>query len=156
MHYVIKQCQTCWLSLNEVLVRIIEQYQNLKKYFLKTLPILPGFKAKNGVNQTERYQKIKNVLTSKTALGYMMFIVHCPCSLSFIVHCQDFKEVVHLQSTELKIKVLYTRFVELVKDLLSIIHEKWFFHETDEAATKGRNDPSHQSRRKMQGLSCIF
>ena len=54
MHYVIKHCQTCWLSLDKVLVRIIVQYKNLKVYFLKTLPTLPGFKGKNGVNQTER------------------------------------------------------------------------------------------------------
>ena len=111
MHYVIKHCQTCWLSLDKVLVRIIVQYKNLKVYFLKTLPTLPGFKGKNGVNQTERQQRIKNVLTSKTALAYMLFIVHVR---------QDFKEfVVPLQFTEPKIHVLYTKCVKLVKDLLS-------------------------------------
>ena len=92
-------------------MRIIEQYENLKEYFLKTLPTLPGFKGKNGVNQTERYQRIKNVLTSKTALAYMSFIVHM---------CQDFKKfVVPLRSTEPKIHVLYVKCVKLVKDLLS-------------------------------------
>ena len=76
-HYVIKYCQTCWLSLGKVLVRTIEQYQNLKEYILKTLPMLSGFKGKNVVSQTERYQIIKNVLTSKAALAYMSFIVQC-------------------------------------------------------------------------------
>ena len=40
----------------------------------------------------------------------------------FIVHvCQYFKEfVIPLQSTELKIHVLYTKCVKLVKDLLNI------------------------------------
>ena len=76
MHYVMKHCQTRWLSVDKVLVRIIEQYENLKEYFLKTPPTLPGFKGKNEVNQTERYQRIRNVLTSKTALAYMSFIVH--------------------------------------------------------------------------------
>ena len=76
-HYVIKHCQTCWLSLGKVLVRIIEQYQDLKEYIRKTLPMLPGFKGKNVVNQTERYQIIMNVLTSKAALPYMSFIVQC-------------------------------------------------------------------------------
>ena len=116
-HYVIKHCQTRWLSLDNVLVRIIEQYEkqpkfyeNLKEYFLKTLRTLPGF-GKNGVSQTERYQRIKNVLTSKTALVYMSFIDHA---------CQDFEEfVVPWQSTEPKIHVLYTKCVKLVKDLLS-------------------------------------
>ena len=92
-------------------MRIIEQYENLKEYFLKALPTLPGFKGKNGVNQTERYQRIKNVLTSKTALAYMSFIVYM---------CQDFKKfVVPLRSTEPKIHVLYVKCVKLVKDLLS-------------------------------------
>ena len=50
--------------------------------------MLPGFKGKNGVNQTEHYQRIKNALTSKTALAYMLFMyvrVHL---------CQDFKDYV--------------------------------------------------------------
>ena len=79
-HYVINHCQTRRLSLDKVLLWIIKQYKNLKEYFLKTLP--------------EHYQRIKNVLTSKTALAYLLFIVHL---------CQDFKEfVVPLQSTESK------------------------------------------------------
>ena len=81
-HYIIKHCQTRWLILDKVLVRIIKQYENLKEYFLKTLSTLLGFKGKNGVNQTERYQRIKNVLTSKTALAYIIHV------------CQDFKEFV--------------------------------------------------------------
>ena len=84
-YYVIKHCQTCWVGLDKVLLRIIEQYENLKEYFLKTPPTLPGFKVEYGVNQTERFQRIKNVLTSKTALVYVSFIVHV---------CQDFKEFV--------------------------------------------------------------
>ena len=111
MHYVIKHCQTCWVSLDKVLVRMTKQYQNFKEYVLKTLPMLPGFKGKNRVKQTEYYQRIKNVFTSKTALAYMLFIVHV---------CQDFKEfVVPLQSTEPKICMLYTKCVKLVKYLLS-------------------------------------
>ena len=90
---------------------VIEQYENLKEYFLKILNMLPGLNRKNEVNQTERYQKIKNVLTSKTALAYISFIVHL---------CQDFKEsVVPWQSKETKIHVLYTKCVKFVKDLLS-------------------------------------
>ena len=68
-----------------MLGRIIEQYENLKRYFLKTLPILPEFKGKSGVNQTERYQRIKDVLASKAALAYILFIVPV---------CQGFKEFV--------------------------------------------------------------
>ena len=50
----------------------------------------------------------------------MSFMLHGPCSLSFIVHYQDFnKFVVALQSTEPIIQLLYTKYVKLVKDLLS-------------------------------------
>ena len=92
-------------------MKIIEQYKNFKEYFVKTLPTLPGFKGKNEVHQTELYQRLENVLTSKTALTCKPFIIHV---------CQDFKEfVVPLQSTEPKIHVLYTKCVKLVKDLLS-------------------------------------
>ena len=73
--------------------------------------MLPGFKGKNGVNQTDCYQGIRNVWASKAALAYMLFIVRV---------CQDFKEfVLPLQSTEPNIHVLYTKSVKLVKDLLS-------------------------------------
>ena len=121
--YVIKHCQTRWLSLDKGLVRIIEQYENLKDYFLKSLPTTPAFKGKRGINQTERYQRIKNVLTSKTALAYVSFIVHV---------CQDFKEfVVPLQSTDPKIHVLYTKCVKLVKDVLSkFVKPNFFMKET--------------------------
>ena len=72
---------------------------------------MPGFNRKNEVNQTERYQKIKNILTSKTALAYISLIVHL---------CQDFKEsIVPLQSKEPNIHVLYTKCVKFVKYLLS-------------------------------------
>ena len=85
MHYVIKHWQIHWLSLDKVLGRIIKQYENLKGYFLKTLPMLPEFKGKSGVSQTERYQRIKNVMASKTALAYMSLIAHV---------CQGFKEFI--------------------------------------------------------------
>ena len=58
-HFVLKHCQTRWLSLDKVLVRIIEQVANLKVYFLEFLPKQPRFKEKNGIQQTERYQRIR-------------------------------------------------------------------------------------------------
>ena len=54
-----------------------------------------------------------------TCRSCSMVHVHCR-SLSFIVHYQDFnKFVVALQSTEPIIQLLYTKYVKLVKDLLS-------------------------------------
>ena len=54
--FVLKHCQTRWLSLDKVLLRIIEQFENLKEYFLNKLPTLSGFNGSNGINKTERYQ----------------------------------------------------------------------------------------------------
>ena len=68
-HFLLRHCTTRWLSLDKVLVQIIEQYENLKEYFLKTLPKLPGFHGKNGVEQTECYQRIKSNLNSPGALA---------------------------------------------------------------------------------------
>ena len=146
-HYVIKHSHTRWLSLDKVLVRIIEQYENLKEYFLITLPTLLGFKGKNGVSQTERYQRIRNVLTSKAAIAYMSFSVHV---------CQDFKEfVLPLQSTEPKIHVLYTKCFKLVKDLPSK------FVKNDSFMKQTKLLPKEEiiqaiNQRKMQRLSFIF
>ena len=52
-HFVLKHCQTRWLTLDRVLVRIIEQFGNLKEYFLMKLSTLPGFKGKK-CNEEER------------------------------------------------------------------------------------------------------
>lgn len=74
--FVIKHCQTRWLSLDRVLVRILEQFENLKEYFLVKLPELPGFNGKNGIRQTERYQRIRNALTNPVTKVYMSFVVN--------------------------------------------------------------------------------
>ena len=109
-HFLLRHC-TSWWSLDKVLVRIIEQYENAKEYFLKTLPKLPGCRWKNGVEQTERYQRIKSNLNNPGALVYMSFVVYI---------AQDFKNfVLPLQAEEPKINILKTKYTRLVKDILS-------------------------------------
>ena len=99
------------LSLDKVSVRIIEQYENLNEYYLKTLPKLLGFRGKNGVEQTERYQRIKSNLNNSGALAYMSFVAYI---------AQDFKNfVLPLQAEEPKIHILNTKCTRLVKDILS-------------------------------------
>ena len=80
-----RHCETRWLSLEKVLVKINEQWENLKEYFLKKLPTLTGFKGKNGVESTARYTRIKNYPTNKNIpamLGYVVFLA------------QDFKKFI--------------------------------------------------------------
>ena len=41
--YALKHCTTRWETLQRVLVRLIEQYDNLNQYFLVFLPTTPTF-----------------------------------------------------------------------------------------------------------------
>ena len=108
-HFVLKHCQTRWLSLNCVLVRIIEQIDNIKEYFLVKLPVLPGFKGKNGIRESKRYQRIKNALTNPATKVYMSFVIN-------VAH--NFKEfVMPLQGAEPKIHIIHNKCAKLVTDI---------------------------------------
>ena len=99
--FVLKHCQSRWLSLDRVLVRIVEQFKNLKEYFLVKLPSLPGFTGKNGIRETDRYQRIRKALTDPKTKIYMSFIINL---------AQNFKDfILPLQSVEPKIHLLYDK-----------------------------------------------
>ena len=55
--YLLNYCSTCWLYIGKVIVRIMEQMENIKEQFLTFLPAQKGFINKNGVGNAERYQK---------------------------------------------------------------------------------------------------
>ena len=74
--FVLQHCQSWWLSLDRVVVRIAEQFENLKEYFLVKLPLLPGFTGKNGIWETDCYQRIRKALTDLKTKIYMSFIIH--------------------------------------------------------------------------------
>lgn len=110
VHYVLRHCQTRWLSIEKVLVRIIEQIDNLCEYFLKELPKQKSFKGKNGVGNTDRYKRIKDYLNNKSLLPFMAFVV-------FI--CQDFRRfLVPLQTKAPMIHLLYPMQRKLIQSLL--------------------------------------
>lgn len=73
-HVMIKHIASRWLCIKKVVIRITDQWQNLKIYFLEYLPNQKGF-AKD-IETTDRYQKIRKYLTSKTSLIYLGFAVH--------------------------------------------------------------------------------
>ena len=74
-HYVLRHCQTRWLSIEKVLVRIIEQISNLREYFLIELPKKKSFREKIGVWNANRYKRITDNLNGKSLLPYMTFVV---------------------------------------------------------------------------------
>lgn len=142
-HFVLKHCQTRWLSLDRVLVRIMEQFDNLKEYFLVKLPTLPRFNGKNGIRETERYQRIKNNLTDPTTKAYMTFVVN-------VAH--DFKDfVIPLQSSEPKIHLLHNKCTKLITDIAvrfidksKIFNSKGTLLSTDELIKVIKNKDNHK------------
>ena len=92
---------TRWLGMKCVGVRCLEQYENLKEYFLKFLPKEKGFVST--VEKTARYQRVKSVLVdniSEACLGFMVFAV------------QDFESFLRrFQFDQPMLHVLYTGIV---------------------------------------------
>ena len=96
-----KHCTSRWISLDKVLVKLIEQFDNLKEYFLNTLPTLPGFNEKRGIAFTARYKRIREYLTDKLVLILMHLVVSV---------AQDFqKPMIH---------VLHSKCMDLIYSLL--------------------------------------
>ena len=66
---------TQWLSLEKVLVKLMEQWENLSEYFLRKSPALPGFTGSKGISSTARYVQIKGYLQSKKISIIFAFVV---------------------------------------------------------------------------------
>ena len=113
--YLLKYCSTRWLYIGKVIVRLLEQIENLKQYFLTFLPGQTNFKGKKGVDSTERYQRIK-VLNNKMLLPTLSFIVY---------GTQIFKSFIMLfQSDQPLIHFLHERMKKLVAELLVKFYDK--------------------------------
>ena len=82
--YLLKHCLTRWLYIGKVVVRLLEQIDNVKQYFLTFLPQQRGFAWKNGVANTERYQRIAAVIDNKMLLPTLSFIVYAVSDISDI------------------------------------------------------------------------
>ena len=52
--YLEKHCTSPWISLVKILVKLVEQIDNLKLYFLNTLPIVPSQDSMERERQTDR------------------------------------------------------------------------------------------------------
>jgi len=108
---MLRHVSTRWISLQDVLVRIMEQFTNLREYFLKFLPTQKGFNGKSGIAASERYIRIKNALTNKMlpSIAYSVIFI-----------AQDYKAfTVALQSKQPMITCLFTKMQKLLKELLS-------------------------------------
>lgn len=82
----------------------------LNEYFIVKLPTVPGFKGKNGIQNTEKYQRIRKALVNSSAKVFMSLLINA---------AQNFKEfVASLQSAETKIHILHGKCKKLITGLV--------------------------------------
>ena len=104
---MIRHVVTRWISIQIVLVRILEQFKNIETYFLTTLPSQKGFNYKSGVGNSERYKNIKVVLLNKKLQSIMAAVSY---------FAQDFKIfILPLQAAKPMIPVLHHKFRRLLQ-----------------------------------------
>ena len=108
-HFIRKLSSTRWVTLRKIRVKVLEQHQNLREYFLKFLPKTSTFKST--VRDTERYKRIKEVLGNETSVPYIAFI-------AFIAN--DFKIFLKtFQSMKSRIHIVCPEISKLVTPLMS-------------------------------------
>ena len=111
VHYLLRHCESRWLSIEKVLVRVIEQFANIRTYFLDELPKKKEFKGEKGIGNTKRYQRIAECLKDSSLQSFMAFVV-------FVA--QDFKKfLVPLQTNAPMIHVLHSMEVKLLHALMN-------------------------------------
>ena len=111
--YALKHSTTRWVTLKGVLVRLIEQYENLKQYFLVFLPSTSTFKST--VQGTARYTRIKKALEDESTLQYLSFVAcFATDSGMFLTKFQSTKPLIHFLYEEMK-KLLWNTMSKFVK-----------------------------------------
>ena len=107
--FVNKHSSTRWVTLKKVCVQLLQQFENLKSYFLNFLPKTATFK--NTVKETSRYKRIVEVLKNEATIPYLSFI-------AFIAN--DFEQfLTKFQSSRPMIHVLHSEMVRLVRTLMT-------------------------------------
>lgn len=138
-HFMVRHVSSRWLSLKKALNRIVEQWENLKQYFLKYLPTQRNF-AKD-IESTQRYQNIRGNLSS----GQSLICIH------FAIHIADIFEgfLTLLQSSKPVIHVLYNAIGDLFYNLMTnFIDSKALETSTklrSDARALGKVDVEHKS-----------
>ena len=71
-YFLIKHSSACWVALKRVCVRLLEQFENLRRYFFEFLPNTSTFK--RTVKETDRYKRIVKSLKNEITVPYLSFI----------------------------------------------------------------------------------
>lgn len=109
--YAMKHAETRWLSMKFVAVRVVEQWDNLREYFLEFLPKHPSSKtAFRKIKETKRYQRIRDHLKDPITLAYIAFCAYSARDFeSFLLPFQSEKPMIHL---------IYPQMVSLLRNLM--------------------------------------
>ena len=98
--YALKHSTTRCFTLRKVLVRLIEQCDNLKEYFLTLLPTTSSFKA--NVENSKRYERIYESLNDST-LCYLSFVAYFASDFEpFLTKFQSMKPLIHIVYEEME------------------------------------------------------
>ena len=105
--FMLRHISSRWLTIKDVAVRDLEQYPNLREYFLRALPKQKGFKQ---LQKTDRYQRITKLLKDPLTQFYIAF-----CAFS----ANEFHDfLVPFQSNEPKIHLLFPSICKLVSSIM--------------------------------------
>ena len=112
-HYAQKHAATRWVTLKRV-VRLLEQHENLKEYFLNFLPKTSSFKTT--VKNTEhRYKRIVEHLKSDLTVPYLAFVAFFAFEFEvFLVKFQLMKPKIHILHSALE-QLLWNLLIKFVK-----------------------------------------
>ena len=93
--YAKKHAETRWVSMKYVALRCLEQWPNLKEYFLTYLPCQKNFK--HDIQNTLRYTRIKTALTNPLMEAYVAFCAFIAHDFeSFLIPFQTSEPMIHL------------------------------------------------------------
>ena len=106
-----------WISIQDILIRVLEQFSNLKNYFLQVLPEQKAFKEKSVIESSERYIRIKTAPTDKKLPSIIAAVVYIT---------KDFRNfTASLQDKLPMIAGLSSKIATLLKDSKFIAEENY-------------------------------
>ena len=142
--FVIKHVETRWLSMKQVAVRIVEQWDNLTEYFLKFLPKQKDTFRK--IKKTARYQRIAVVLEDSITLVYVSFC-------AFIA--QDFEMLLlPFQSDRSMIHLLYPEMQSFLQNLMMKFNRPRYL--TEESTARGLHIVQVYNKKRHKVLNKIY
>ena len=126
-HYFLRHSSVCWLTMKYVLIRIIEQWPNLKEYFITFLSKQKEFK--QTIKETKCYRQIVEVFENELALPYLSFFIFLAHTYeSYLLQFQS-EELLHFTWT---VHMLHSGISSLLTDIMqNFINKKSLFDVTD-------------------------